>query len=269
MALSKSADVSNAVQKLLFKIAGDGSIRSVLTADNVRLMSIHDFVSKACKKRDDGSYARKTYANLSKQDSAEVKELLLHVFMHKLPGSSGPKTPCTDIRGIFRLLKLLGNKIDRAYRFEVDQLLERYLDGDETLCEEVKANRQAGPVIARAQFVERVQERAESLAMEDAAKEPVTGYVYATVSAAFTGLVKIGRTLDVYERISSLNTGCAPAPHVVVALAPTFDPVRDERLAHAFFADRRREGEFFEVPVAEVAAFFMHHITSPYTRACV
>ena len=54
-----------------------------------------------------------------------------------------------------------------------------------------------------------------------------------------------------------------------MALAPTFDPVRDERLAHAFFADRRREGEFFEVPVAEVAAFFAHYITSPYTVACV
>ena len=54
-----------------------------------------------------------------------------------------------------------------------------------------------------------------------------------------------------------------------MALAPTFDTARDERLAHAFFADRRREGEFFAVPDAEVADFFAHRITPPYTVACV
>ena len=164
---------------------------------------------------------------------------------------------------------ILGSKIHRAYRLEVDQLLERYLDGDQTLCQEIEANRQMGSALARAQFTERVQVRMEKLVEEDAAKPPKTGYVYATVSAAFPGLVKIGRTMDVDARISSLNTGCAPAPHVIVALAPTFDPVGDECLVHAFFADRRREGEFFAVPVAEVAAFFAHHITTPCAAACV
>jgi hypothetical protein len=81
-------------------------------------------------------------------------------------------------------------------------------------------------------------------------------YIYAVKSVAFPGLIKIGRTQNMKERLSQLNTSCAPAPFVVVAVSPTLDNVRDERIAHEFFSLQRREGEFFSVPELEVMDFF-------------
>lgn len=83
-----------------------------------------------------------------------------------------------------------------------------------------------------------------------------TKYVYAVKSPAFPGLIKIGRTQNVRERLSQLNTSCAPCPFVVVVVSPTLDCVRDEKMAHEFFSSQRREGEFFSVSETEVKDFF-------------
>jgi hypothetical protein len=88
--------------------------------------------------------------------------------------------------------------------------------------------------------------------------------VYATKSPAFPGLIKIGKTMDVAARVTQLNTSCAPAPHVIVAVAPTFDHDRDEKTAHAFFSSSRREGEFFELHDSDVINYFATHITPQY-----
>ena len=77
-----------------------------------------------------------------------------------------------------------------------------------------------------------------------------------------SGLVKIGRSEDVRARLSSGNTFCAPAPHVVVAATPTFDAVRDEAMAHGYFANVRKQGEFFEVSVEAVQQYVLAHTTT-------
>jgi hypothetical protein len=89
--------------------------------------------------------------------------------------------------------------------------------------------------------------------------------VYGTQSEAFPSL-KIGRATSLKERISSGNTFCAPAKHVVVAAVPSFHPTRDERAAHAFFADQRAEGEFFHVTRQQVQSFFDECIMPQYQR---
>ena len=103
---------------------------------------------------------------------------------------------------------------------------------------------------------------------DDTAKQahemPPVFFVYATKSPAFPGLIKIGKTENMFQRLSGLNTSCAPLPHVVVAVAPTFDMKRDEKTAHAFFDNARREGEFFELSDAEVIEYFTTHITPQY-----
>ena len=99
--------------------------------------------------------------------------------------------------------------------------------------------------------------------LNDCAAPPVT-YVYATKSSAFPNRIKIGKTNDVAKRLSSMNTSCAPAPHVLVAVAATFDNTRDEKMAHAFFADVRKEGEFFELTDKVVKDYFAMHITAQH-----
>ncbi len=44
----------------------------------------------------------------------------------------------------------------------------------------------------------------------------------------------------------------------------TLDSVRDEALAHTFFASTRKEGEFFQVSLEDVRSFFANHITTQY-----
>ncbi len=58
------------------------------------------------------------------------------------------------------------------------------------------------------------------------------------------------------------DRSCAPSPHVIVTVEPTFDKDRNERTTHIFFASARREGEFFELQDVDVIAYFASHITA-------
>ena len=110
-------------------------------------------------------------------------------------------------------------------------------------------------------FLEKSGYEVASQALLDAQKE---GWIYATESGAFPGLLKIGETSHLKKRLSTLNTGCAPLPHRYVAVVPSFDVHRDECCAHGYFSSERKEGEFFQVTVEEVRAFFDDHIMPQY-----
>ena len=91
---------------------------------------------------------------------------------------------------------------------------------------------------------------------------PGIQYVYATHCTAFPNRIKIGKTKDIKHRLSQLNVGCAPCKHKLIALAESFDNKRDERMAHVFFAEYRREGEFFEISAKQVKEYFDMFITA-------
>lgn len=91
---------------------------------------------------------------------------------------------------------------------------------------------------------------------KDVCSSKAAGFIYAAKSPAFPGLIKIGRALNVSNRLSQLNTACAPLPFVIVTVSPTLDYKRDEKKAHEFFSDARREGEFFDVTESQVTWFF-------------
>jgi hypothetical protein len=93
---------------------------------------------------------------------------------------------------------------------------------------------------------------------------PPVGYVYACKSEAFPNRIKIGKCKDIGKRLSSLNTGCAPSPHILITASASFDNVRDERMAHGYFAGVRREGGFFETSEDAVKAYFQMHIVAQH-----
>ena len=136
-------------------------------------------------------------------------------------------------------------------------ILSRYLTGDETLVEEIKNNKSIGPLAA-----------CKKLAMKTTAGQiepmPISGWLYGTESNAFPGQIKIGCSMHLDARISSADTFCRPAPHMVVAAVPTFDPRRDEKRVHAFFANERDVGEFFRTSKVAVQAYFNAHIMPVY-----
>ena len=200
--------------------------------------------------------ANEVWRNLSEKQN---EELAGDVSTFKFPGQSKREGPIITIEGAMKLMMMLPGKRAKLMRMQAADILSRYVLGEESLITEIHQNKLIGPVAACSKLAEKAEVKASQY------KEmPQVSYVYGTKSDAFPGLVKIGRTLDVDARLHSLNTGCAPAPHYVVAVAPTFDAQRDEEWAHAFFASARKEGEFFEVTVEEVKTFFAKYIMAKY-----
>jgi hypothetical protein len=162
------------------------------------------------------------------------------------------------------LIMVLPGKTAKLVRKQFKDIIVRYLDGDRSMCLDIEANHAMGKVRSYNKFAREIM---QGVAVDQRQQEkimPPTNYIYATKSPAFPGLIKIGKTIDVVNRLTTLNTSCAPAPHVIVALAPTFDKDRDEKTVHAFFSSVRREGEFFELEDSEVLAYFSTHITTQY-----
>ena len=165
---------------------------------------------------------------------------------------------------IIALIMVLPGKTAKLVRSQFKDIIVRYLDGDRSMCCEIEANQAMGKAKSYAKFASKVMSCLDEDKDLKAGVMPPTFYVYATKSPAFPGLIKIGKTVDVANRLSSLNTSCKPAPHAIVAVAQSFDNDRDEIAAHAFFSSVRREGEFFQVEDSEVLAYFAAHITTRY-----
>jgi hypothetical protein len=186
-------------------------------------------------------------------------------FIERPTVGGGHPTKLVRLNDAIELVMALPGKKAIQIRKQFKDVILRYLDGDRSMCGEIVANQAMGKIKSYNEFTSRLI----SINTNDTTTEnngiPQTKYVYATKSKAFPGLVKIGKTQNVKQRLYQLNTACAPAPHVIVAVAPSFDERRDENAAHAFFSDKRREGEFFEVDETEVLVFFATHITTRYS----
>ena len=113
-------------------------------------------------------------------------------------------------------------------------------------------------------FIDWTVETAKQAQEEAAELEPEPKYIYGAASEAFPGLIKIGYASSLDARMIQANVFSAPAPFKIVAQAPSMDASRDERMAHAFFADQREEGEFFRVSVEAVENFFTNCIVTMY-----
>ena len=194
--------------------------------------------------------AADVWRNLNLERKEDLNKVLA---VNQFPGRGQQYQPVITLAGSVKLVMLLPGKRAQLYKSKFAEIISRYLDGDQTLYLEINENRMAGQKRSYARFAHSV----ECAAQEDNANEmPQIHYIYATKSPAFPDRIKIGRTVNMRARLSSLNTSCAPAPHTVVAMATTLDMYRDEDLAHQYFADSRKEGEFFQITEEEIRAYF-------------
>ena len=222
-------------------------------------LCIRDLIMNICGKN--SKRACETWERLSDEQKKEVATdengITNQIFHFQFPGRGQSKTPVATIEACMKLIMILPGKRAKAMRLQAAEILTRYVHGSDSLVEEINTNKVIGPLEACSRLIQ----KAEATIPQEF---PQVSYVYCTKSYAFPNLVKIGKSADVAARLSSLNTGCAPAPHFIVAMAPTYDSTRDEALAHTFFASARREGEFFEVTPEDVKAFFAIHITAQF-----
>ncbi len=190
----------------------------------------------------------------------EYAEIQCEVIQYQFPGVREQYQPMITFRGALKLVMFMSGQFAASCRTSFVDLLMRYTEGDETLHAEIEMNKVSGAVVGFKRI-------ASSIRVNEAHLQsvmPEVGYIYATISDAFPGLVKIGKTVDMKARLSNMNTACAPMPHRVVALCPTLDYDRDESEAHGFFGDRRYAGEFFSVTHEDIKAYFVSYLFPKY-----
>ena len=238
-----------------------GATVRVATIGGVQYLSIRDVIGHLCGV--DPNYATQIWRRLSDEHKKKVHASCMNF---RFPGKGQTDQPIITIEGAIKLIPMLPGKRAKRYQRKFTDVILRYLDGDLTLCSEIQANKTLGKDKSYFRFATRTAQAVEE---ENETQMPQVAYIYATKSPAFPDLIKIGRTIDMKARLSQLNTGCAPLPHVVVAMAPTFNMHRDEHLAHKHFAHARREGEFFAISEQEVTDYFLNHIMAQHQKDLV
>ena len=238
-----------------------GATVRLCVVEGKQYLSVRDVIMHICgkdqhdaaqiwRRTKNANNASDTWRTLDYYKKDQVcKELAVFQF----PGRGQLCQPVITLAGSIKLVMMLPGKQAQQYKTKFAEIISRYLEGDQKLCQEIEENRSIGKKRSYARFVHEM----ECMVQEDKNDEmPQVRYIYATRSPAFPGLIKIGRTANIRARLSNLNTACAPAPHSVITMAPTLDMHRDEYLAHSFFAKSRREGEFFQIGEEEVRHYF-------------
>lgn len=230
-------------------ISPGASVRFTLI-DLVMFLSVRDVIMHIGGKTTQA--ANRFWERLSDKNK---EELVGDISIFQFTGRGQTKQPVITVEGVMKLMMMIPGERAKFMRVRAADILTRYVMGEDSLITEIRQNKQIGPAAACSKLLEKASLYKEM---------PQVSYLYATKSEAFPDLIKIGRASDVEANVGNLNTSCAPAPHFTVAVAPTFDALRDKAWAHEYFSNARKEGEFFKVSVQEVKTFFSNHVMTKY-----
>jgi hypothetical protein len=232
-----------------------GKVRFTVINDK-QYLSVRDVIMCLCGK--DNKKASGTWKNLPTEYKGELEAF---VCQYQFPGRGNSKQPVISYEGAIKLLMWLPGSKAKTMRGTAANILARYCEGDSSLHKEISHNKKNGPANACISLLHSSIKNYKHMKRKSM---PMSGWVYGTQSKAFQAVLKLGRAKDLKQRVSSGNTFCAPAKHSVVAAVPSFNPTRDEKAAHKYFAKRRCVGEFFYVTKEEVQCFFDLHLMPLY-----
>ena len=128
------------MSSLVLNLASEASVRGMVAPDGSHRFSVYDFITMACQKVDAGAYARKTYSNLVKDGSEFKEEIENSVHNIHFPGGRGAATPTMTLRGLQRLLLILGTKVAAEFRALLEGTFTRVMAGDTSLIKVIEAN---------------------------------------------------------------------------------------------------------------------------------
>jgi hypothetical protein len=248
---------SRELQTIALDEISPGAKVRVTVINDVHYLSVRDVIMYICDK--DNNMAGEIWRRLPQNNKNELQPLA----EFKFPGRGQSEQPVITFSASIKLAMMLPGKHAMSCRVQFAEIISRYLNGDMSMCDDIKNNNLVGQKRSYSAFADDITGR---MGLTGNKTLPDSQYIYATKSAAFPKLLKIGRTVDMKSRLAQLNTGCAPAPHALVAIVPTLNMYRDECLAHEFFASKRRAGEFFEVDESEVKAYFTNIILDRYQK---
>jgi hypothetical protein len=135
--------------ELILNLTNTANVRGTsATPDSVQRFSVYDFIAVVWPSADKkNSTSRKRFQTLV-QDGADHKDELLGLCMSiKFAGHGQRETPAMTIRGLQRLLMILGGKVAAEFRALIETTFTRVLAGDTSLIETINANAASdGPV---------------------------------------------------------------------------------------------------------------------------
>lgn len=123
-------------------INNDGpSIRGIKGLDGQDdFWSVYDFINIVCGKPAKDEYGRYTFNRIAQkggEHESEMKQLCLNL---KFPGQGQRDTPTMTLRGLQRLLLILGGKVAADFRALVETTFTRVMAGDRSLIKVIEAN---------------------------------------------------------------------------------------------------------------------------------
>ena len=112
--------------------------------------SVYDFVNVVCNKDIKDSYGRITFARLTHPTSENAKEVQSLCQYLRFPGVGQRDTPTMTLRGLQRLLMILGGKVAAEYRALVESTFTRVMAGDRSLIQVIQANAESTSPVQQA-----------------------------------------------------------------------------------------------------------------------
>lgn len=124
---------------LFLKLDSIGSVRGAVTPQDNQIFSTNDFINLVCGKPVHDVYGKTTFQRI--KENPEFKdEVDTSCIYYQFPGRGQKPTPCMTIRGLQRLLMILGGKVATEFRKIVEGTFTRVMAGDTSLIEVINAN---------------------------------------------------------------------------------------------------------------------------------
>ena len=137
------------MSELLLRLAGNATIRATITSHGEHAFSVYDFMDLACPTQSD-SWKKMKWKSLIAENSEfkdEIKftkEYLKYQDQDVTSSNTKKrrfrKTPVMTLRGLERLMMILGGKVAAEFRQIVEGVFTRYMAGDHSMLEEIHAN---------------------------------------------------------------------------------------------------------------------------------
>ena len=110
------------IMEVALKLTENASLRGMEGHDSKWYFSVYDFINFVTGREPGNTYARMTFLRLTKEGSEHAQETVTNCYSFKIQGSRGPETPCMTLRGLQRLLLILGGKVASQYREIVESV---------------------------------------------------------------------------------------------------------------------------------------------------
>ena len=109
------------IMEVALKLTENASLRGMQNDDGMWYWSVFDFINFVTGRELGSSYGRVTLLRLT-NSSQYASEVVTNCNNLKFPGSGEKETPCMTLRGLQRLLLILGGKVASQYREIVESV---------------------------------------------------------------------------------------------------------------------------------------------------